>query len=173
MTTAVTGIYSDSRSVESAVGQLVAAGFPRDEISVILRVTPDHERLVHEETEDTPRGVLTGVIGGGVLASLAFGLLALPGIGVLAAGPLLAALTAGGAGAAAGGLLGAMVGHGLSTHQAQEYEVAIQQGEALVAIHTVHSRAREAKEVLERTGAKNISDSVHFAAKHREDEAGG
>ena len=101
MTTAVTGIYSDSRSVESAIGQLVAAGFPRDEISVILRVTPDHERLVHEETEDTPRGVLTGVIGGGVLASLAFGLLALPGIGVLAAGPLLVALTAGGAGAAA------------------------------------------------------------------------
>ncbi|MHC5064729.1 MAG: DUF3341 domain-containing protein [Planctomycetota bacterium] len=170
METSVTGIYSDPKSVEKAVGQLVASGFAREEISVILRATPDHERLVHEETEDTPRGVIAGAISGGVLASLAFGLLALPSMGVFAAGPLLAGLTAGGAGVAAGGLIGGMVGLGTASQQAEEYELAIQQGAALLAVHTVHSRVSEAKEVLERTAAISISDSVHFAGKHGEAE---
>jgi hypothetical protein len=165
MTTVVTGVLSDVEAAEQAVGRLEAGGFARATISVILRSTPEQERLVQEETDDTPRGALAGALFGGAFASLTFGVLALSGVGVLAIGPLLSALAGGGAGAAAGGLLGALTGKGVSTQLAQEYETAIRAGHALVAVHTVHGHARAAHAALVAAGAQNVSENVHFARR--------
>lgn len=162
MTTVVTAIYSDLAAVDAGIARLASEGFPRDAISVLVRNTPDHERLVRAETGDTARGALVGAVGGGVLASLAFAALALPPLGVLAAGPLLAALAGGASGAIAGGVVGVLTGHGISSMSAQEYETAIEQGHAVVAVHTTHDRANRAKRALRETGATKIYDSVHF-----------
>jgi hypothetical protein len=161
MTTAVTGIYPDPAAADIAIARLAEAGFARNQISVILQNTPDHERLVLHETDDMPRGAVVGAVGGGLLATLAFTALTLPGIGILAAGPLVTALTAGTLGTAAGGVLGAMTGHGVSSMAAQEYETEIGRGKVLLAVHTVHGQAKRAKAILSKTGARYVSDSVH------------
>lgn len=163
MTTVITGLFRDAAAADEALAQLVANGVGQHEISVILKSTPHHEQLVLEETNDTPRGVLTGAVGGGVLASLAFAALALPGIGILASGPVIAGLAAGTTGAVAGGIIGAMTGHGVSSMTAQEYETAIRQGRALVAVHTVHAQAKRVKKILASTGATSVYDAVHFS----------
>ena len=163
MTTVVTGLYADAAAADRGVARLVAEAIPSADISVILASTPDHERIVQAETDDTPRGAVTGAVGGGVLASLAFATLALPGVGVLVTGPLFAALAAGSVGALAGGIIGGLTGYGVSTTTAQEYERAIHRGEALVAVHTVHEEAKAVKGTLLATGAKHVSDAVHFA----------
>lgn len=162
MTTVVTAVYPDLAATEAGIARLVAAGFPRDAISVIVRDTPDHQRKLETETGDTARGALVGAVGGGVLASLAFATLALPPIGVLTAGPLLAAVLGGTGGAIAGGVVGVLTGHGISTMSAQEYETAIDNGHAVVAVHTTHDLANRAKRALRETGAGQIYDSVHF-----------
>lgn len=163
MTTVVTGLFADVEAADAGVAQLVAAGIRRQDISVILEHTPHHERLVLTETDDTARGALTGAVSGGTLASLAFFTLALPSIGVLAVGPLAAALVAGTAGAVAGGIVGTLTGHGVSTMTAQQYETALIQGQALVAVHTTHEQGRRIKQLLTGSGATAVYDAVHFA----------
>jgi hypothetical protein len=162
MTTIVTGIYRSSAAADSALKRLTAEGFSRDAISLVLASTPHHEQLVQRETHDIQRGVIAGVVAGGLFASLLVGALSLPGIGFLAVGPLAAALAAGGAGAAAGGALGALVGHDLSVQTAQEYETALQNGGILLVVHTDRAHHRRALDVLGATGADLISESVRL-----------
>lgn len=165
MTTTVIGIYPDAAAARRAVQRLEAEGFPTAGISMVMRQTPHHEELVRHETEDTHRGILAGILAGGAFASLLVGVVSLAGAPLLAAGPLLAALTAGGAGAAAGGLVGALVGHDLSAHTAQEYETEIQNGKVLIAVHTVHAQAGKARKTLAASGATMISDSVRLGTE--------
>ena len=79
-----------------------------------------------------------GAIAGGV-TGLAVGLaaLAIPGIGpILAAGPIVAALTGLVTGAVAGGLLGGLLHAGVPEAQARAYADRIEQGEVLVTVQT-------------------------------------
>jgi len=163
MTTVVTGLFPDIFAADIGVAKLVAAGIRRTDVSVILENTPHHEQIVLAETDDMPRGVVTGAISGGVLASLAFMTLALPGIGVFAVGPIAAALVAGTAGAIGGGIVGVLTGHGVSSMTAQEYETALSNGQALVAVHTTHEHAKRIKALLIANKATSISDAVHRA----------
>jgi hypothetical protein len=173
MTTTITGLYPDKAAADVAVSRLIAAGFASNTISVILSGTPHHEELVRAETEDAPRGMLSGAIAGGAFASILVGALSLPGIGLLAAGPWLGALLAGGAGAAAGGVLGGFVGHGLSLQVAQEYETALTRGGVVLGVHTVYGQAAKVRSILRDTGADHISDSVHFGKPRELTEMGG
>ncbi len=172
MTTTITGVYPDKAAAEAAVNRLVAAGFASNTISVILEDTPHHEQLLRAETEDAPRGALSGAIAGGAFAAILVGALSLPGIGLIAAGPLMGALLAGGAGAAAGGVLGGFVGHGLSLQVVQEYETALAQGHVVLGVHTVHARAAAVRAIMRDTGADHVSDSVHFGHRREAEQSG-
>lgn len=162
MTIIVTGLYRTPAAVDATLRRLLAAGFPRSEISVVVRDTPNRHEIVVHDTEDTQRGLVTGALAGGLFASLLVGALSLPPIGFLAVGPLTAALAAAGAGAASGGALGALVGHDLSAQTAQEYETALQNGGILLAVHTDRAHHRRAHEVLALTGAELLSEVAHF-----------
>ena len=163
----VTGLCADLSAAERVLCRLVEVGFDREAVSVITHHTPEHEKLLVAETDETQRGLLAGALTGGVLASLAFAALTLPGVGVIAAGPMVTALTAGAAGAAAGGLIGALEGHGLSRHVAQQYEEALHQGRVLVAVHCAdRGAAHRAKEVLAAVGADHVSDALQVEHRH-------
>ncbi len=80
-----------------------------------------------------------GALGGGSVGALAGGLiavasLAVPG-GILAAGPLAAALGGGAAGAATGGLVGALVGAGIEEPQAKQYAQEILEDGYVIVVH--------------------------------------
>ena len=98
--------------------------------------------------EDAGKGA---AIGGGVGATLAAiaaigTTLALPGLGLLVAGPIAAALAGGGAGALTGGLIGGLVGYGIPEDRAKEYEKGIREGGILMG---VNPRSDEDAEYLE------------------------
>jgi hypothetical protein len=73
---------------------------------------------------------------GAVLAAIAAvgTSIALPGIGLVIAGPIAAALAGAGAGGAAGGVIGALVGAGIPEHRAKVYDAGLRGGGILIGV---------------------------------------
>lgn len=103
-------------SSENKAGQIVDTlhehGFSTNDISVLLPDKVSTHEFSHEKNTKAPEGALTGVATGGVLGGtlgllIGIGTLAIPGVGpLIAAGPLLAALSGAAAGATLGGIAG-------------------------------------------------------------------
>jgi uncharacterized membrane protein len=91
----------------------------------------------------------------GLLAGI--GVLAIPGIGpLIAAEPVVAALTGVGVGGAVGGAAGALVGLGISEHEAEHYEGRLKKGGILLSVLCDTSEeTKQAKEILDRTSAED------------------
>jgi hypothetical protein len=103
-----------------------------------------------------------GAVLGGALGWLAgIGALAIPGLGpFIAAGPIMAALAGAGVGGAVGGLAGALIGMGIPEYEAKRYEGRVKDGGILLSVHCDDSAwTKKAKEILERTGAEDVSST--------------
>lgn len=142
----VTGIFFDLSKSESAVAALEQRGVPRTAISVLM-TDATRTRHFRDSTADTTSdaekaaegagvgGAVGGVLGATVAAIAAIGTaVAFPGLGLVVAGPLLAALAGGGAGAATGGFMGALLGLGLSEDRAAYYQKGLEEGGVLVGV---------------------------------------
>jgi hypothetical protein len=90
------------------------------------------------------------------------GTLAIPGVGpLLAAGPVMAALSAAAVGGAAGGLIGGLVGLGIPEYEARLYEGKVRAGNILISVHTEDGKQRSrAKDIFEAAGAEDIASSA-------------
>jgi hypothetical protein len=65
-----------------------------------------------------------------------------------------------GVGSALGGFTGALIGLGIPEYEAKRYEGLVKEGAILVSVHTDDSKwTKLAKEILERTGAQDISST--------------
>ena len=96
------------------------------------------------------------------------GALAIPGLGpFIAAGPIMGLLGGMGAGAAVGGIAGALVGMGIPEYEAKRYEGRIKEGGVLLSVHCDNDDwVKRAKEMLERTGAQDISSAGEAKADY-------
>jgi hypothetical protein len=164
--TAVFGIYPSRISVEGAVDALRAAGFRSTDISVLLPQNIGTKDLAHERASKAPEGAAagagSGAVIGGTLGWLAgIGALAIPGIGpFIAAGPIVAALAGIGAGGALGGVAGSLIGLGIPEYEAKRYEGRVRKGGILLSVHADDvSWTQKAKQVLENTGAQDVSST--------------
>lgn len=164
--TAVFGIYRDRFAVETAVDALKEAGFRNTDISVLFPENVGTKDFAHEKNTKAPEGTATGAgtgaVVGGTLGWLAgIGALAIPGVGpLIAAGPIVAALTGVGVGGAIGGITGALVGMGIPEYEAKRYEGRVKEGGILLSVHSDNSDwTKRAKQILERTGADDVSSS--------------
>src|SRR6266853_1252869 len=169
--TAVFGIYSSYGQVESAVDALRAAGFRNTDISVLFPENAGSKDFAHQKGTKAPEGATagagTGAILGGALGWLAgIGALAVPGVGpFIAAGPIMAALAGAGVGGAVGGIAGALIGMGIPEYEAKRYEGRVKNGGILLSVHCDDSNwTKRAKEILERTGAQDVSSSGEAGA---------
>ena len=173
---AVFGIYSTRIAVENATDSLVKAGFPTSDISVLLPESLGGPKEMGTEKatkapEGAAAGVTTGGVIGGTLGLLAgVGLLAIPGLGpFIAAGPIMAALAGAGVGGAVGGLTGALVGMGIPEYEAKRYEGRVKDGGILLSVHSDDSQwTKRAKEILERTGAEDVSSTGEAKGEKRD-----
>jgi hypothetical protein len=164
---AVFGIYSTRSAVENATDALVKAGFPTSDISVLLPESMGGPKDMGTEKttkapEGTAAGVTTGGVIGGTLGVLAgVGLLAIPGLGpFIAAGPIMAGLAGLGVGGAVGGVTGALIGMGIPEFEAKRYEGRLQRGGILLSVHcSTSEEVRRAKEIVERSGAEDVSST--------------
>lgn len=164
--TAVFGIYPTRVSAEGAVDTLKAAGFRNSDISVLFPENTGTKDFAHEKNTKAPEGAATGagtgaLLGGGLGWLVGIGALAIPGLGpFIAAGPIVAALAGAGAGGAIGGLTGALVGMGIPEYEAKRYEGRVKDGGMLLSVHSDDSQwTKKAKEILERTGAEDVSST--------------
>lgn len=165
--TAVFGIYPDYARVEAAVEALQVAQFRNTDISILLPENVGTKDFGHVKGTKASEGASTGggsgmVIGGALGWLVGIGALAIPGLGpFLAAGPIVAALAGAGAGGAVGGLTGALVGVGIPEYEAKRYEGRVKDGGILLSVHADNSEwTAKAKELLERTGAKDVSSTA-------------
>src|SRR3954465_4471619 len=169
--TAVFGIYPTYGAVDGAVESLRASGFRNTDISVLFPENVGTKDFAHEKGTKAPEGAATGgttgAIVGGALGWLAgIGALAIPGLGpFIAAGPIMAALAGAGVGGAVGGITGALIGMGIPEYEAKRYEGRVKKGGILLSVHSDNSDwTRKAKDILERTGAQDVSSAGEASA---------
>jgi hypothetical protein len=162
----VFGIYKGRAQAEIGVAQLIQEGFASADISALLQAGGDTRDFAHEKNTKAPEGTTAGVAAGGAVGGTlgllaGIGAIAIPGIGpFLAAGPIMTTLAGLGAGGAVGGLIGALAGMGIPEYEAKHYEGRIKNGGTLLSVHCDTSdEVKRAKEVLEQTGADDISSS--------------
>ena len=152
----ITGVFNSRSAAELAVEDLVHAGFSHNDISVLMSDSTQGREFAVKTGTKAPEGAATGAAIGGTLGAVAAGLaavasLTVPGLSLVAAGPLVAAMTGLGAGAAAGGLTGALVGLGIPEHEAKFYHDEIKRGGILVGVYAHGDRKHQAKAVLRLT----------------------
>jgi len=162
-------VFCIAKSEEQAtriVNELKEAGFSNNDVSVLLPDRAGSRDFAHEHHTKAPEGAATGAIAGGVMAGVlgwlvGIGSLAIPGVGpLIAAGPILAALSGAAAGGAVGGLAGGLVGLGIPEYEAKQYEGKVKNGNILISVHTEDSKERSiAKKVFDRAHADDISYS--------------
>jgi hypothetical protein len=167
----VFGIYSSRSGVENAVTALRDVGFQQADVSVLLPENLGNREIATQKNTKAPEGATTGagsgaVIGGTLGWLVGIGALAIPGLGpFIAAGPIMAALAGAGVGGAVGGVTGALVGMGIPEFEAKRYEGRLQKGGILISVHCDNSEeVKRAKDILQRTGAEDISTAGEASA---------
>jgi hypothetical protein len=175
--TAAFGIYQNRQDAEEGVEALIQSGFRNEDISALLPENVGTKDFAHEKNTKLPEGAATGAgtgaaIGGtlGLLAGI--GALAIPGLGpFIAAGPIMGALAGLGTGGVVGGLVGALVGMGIPEYEAKRYEGIVKNGGILVSVHCDNSDwVKRAKDILEDTGARDISSTGESGADYAESD---
>ena len=165
----LTGMFRDRESAERAYGSLSSRGYSQDDVNVIMS---DDTRKKHFENsdEDTELGnkALEGAgtgsaIGGtagaiiGALAAIGTAV-AIPGLGLVIAGPIAAGLAGAGAGGLTGGIVGALIGSGIPEDRAKQYESGINEGGIVMG---VKPRNVEDAEYFETEWKNNSGENIY------------
>lgn len=160
----VTGLFPDRESAEAAYQAAHARGYTKDDVNLVMsdetreRHFPGETAGIETELGNKAAegagigGAIGGTIGAIVAGVAAVGTsLALPGLGLVIAGPLAAAAAGLGAGAASGGLIGALIGWNIPEEHVKHYEEGIKKGGILMGLRT-----------------KSDEDAKHFEDKWKE-----
>jgi hypothetical protein len=164
MAKAVFCIAKNEEQAVRIVDQLKEAGFSSDDVSVLFPDRAGSRDFAHEQHTKAPEGVAAGAIAGGLTVGVVgwlvgIGSLAIPGVGpLIAAGPIMAALSGIAAGGTVGGLAGGLIGLGIPEYEAKQYEGKVKGGNILISVHTEDSKERNAaKDIFEHCHATDIS----------------
>jgi hypothetical protein len=175
-------VYCTTRTLDQAeniVSELKTVGFSNNDISALLPDKRGSKDFAHEHNTKAPEGATAGGVAGlGVGAAVGWlagiGTLAIPGLGALiAAGPIMAALSGAAVGTAAGGIIGALVGMGIPEFEAKRYDAKIREGNILISVHTEDHEQRDiAKEIFKRWDADDISTASEAHTRGAEHRSG-
>jgi hypothetical protein len=159
----VTGLFKTRVAAEAAVDAIIKRGYTRDEISVLMSdSTKNKEFAVETGTHAADGAGIGGALGGAVGATLAAiaavgTSIMLPGLGLVIAGPIVAALAGAGAGGATGGLIGALIGAGIPEHRAKVYDAGLRGGGILLGVEAKSDEdISKLEQLLEDIGAEHV-----------------
>ncbi|MDB5884750.1 MAG: hypothetical protein JWR74_921 [Polaromonas sp.] len=156
----VTALFPDRASAEAAYNSAHSRGYSKDDVNLVMsddtrkRHFSDDSTMGGKETElgnKAAEGAGIGGAIGGTIGAILAGIaavgtsIALPGLGLVIAGPLAAAAAGAGAGAAGGGLLGALIGWNIPEERVKDYEEGVKNGGILMGVKT-----------------RNNEDAMHF-----------
>jgi len=161
----VTGLFNDRESAERAYQSVTNRGYDTNDVNLLMS---DETRKKHFSSRDTELGnkalegagagsAIGGTVGAIIAVVAAAATLAIPGLNIVAAGPIVAALTGAGAGGLAGGLIGALVGWGIPEDRAKAYESGLKKGGIVMG---VNPRTDEDAEYFEREWKNNRGEQI-------------
>jgi len=140
----VTGLFTDRDRAEEGYQALTARGYEAKDINLVMSddtrkkyfATGEHTELGTKAAKGAGvGGAIGGTVGAIAAAIAAVGTsLAIPGLGLVIAGPVAAALAGAGAGGATGGLVGALIGAGIPEERVEHYEQGIKSGGILMGV---------------------------------------
>lgn len=140
----VTVLFADRDSAEQGYEALAGRGYEAKDINLVM--SDDTRRKYFASGAQTELGTkaakgagVGGAIGGtiGAIAAAIAAVgssIAIPGLGLVVAGPLAAGLAGAGAGGATGGLVGALIGAGIPEERVKHYEKGIKSGGILMGV---------------------------------------
>lgn len=142
----VTGLFKDRDSAERAYSAVTNRGYDKGDVSLMMSDETRKKHFSQVDGKQTELGNMAGKgagIGGaigGTLGAIAAAVaavgttLAIPGLGLVIAGPIAAALAGAGAGGLTGGLVGGLVGWGIPEERVKHYETGIKEGGILMGV---------------------------------------
>jgi len=141
----MTGLFPDRASAELGYNSLYERGYTKDDVNLVMSedTKKSHFSTAGSETELGSKaaqgagvgGAIGGTVGAIAAAFVAVGTaIAIPGLGLVIAGPLAAAIAGAGAGAATGGLVGALVGWNMPEERVKQYDEGIRNGGILMGV---------------------------------------
>jgi len=141
----ITGLFKDGESAELGYRAVSRRGYDPKDINVVMSDDTRKRYFSGDRQIDTDmgsKGAEGGELGGPVGGTIgtiipiivAAGLLAIPGLGWVAAGPVAVALAGAGAAGAAFGLVAALSDWGIPEERAHEYEAGIRDGGILIGV---------------------------------------
>ncbi|HEY9774811.1 MAG TPA: hypothetical protein V6C81_13700 [Planktothrix sp.] len=173
MKQSVVGIVHTIVEADNLVTALKSAGFVDADLSVLFPDKEGFKDFAHKNTTKAPEGAVTGATTGGVVGGAlgllaGIGALAIPGVGpLIAAGPIMAALSGAAVGATVAGVGGALVGLGIPEYEAKMYEGKIRDGNILLAVHAEDKdQLKRAEELFKANNATDIHRVGESAVKH-------
>ena len=132
----MTAMFKDHDDAERAYQELLKHGYDRDEINVLMTEDSRKRYSGTDVTEGSKavQGLGTGAAIGGAVGAIVSAIvavgtsIAIPGLGLVIAGPIAAALAGAGAGGLTGGVIGALVGAGIPEATIKNYETGLREG---------------------------------------------
>lgn len=148
-----TELFANRDAAERAYQTALKDGYTDDDINVIMSEDSKNKYYsspladkaeANESLEGAGVGGAVGAAVGGTLAAVAAvgTSLAIPGLGLIVAGPIAAGLAGAGAGGVTGGLVGALVGWGIPEDKAKSYEKGIKDGGIVLAVEDKKTNSR-------------------------------
>lgn len=142
----LTGMFSEYEEAERAYHTLLEHGYHKDEINLMMSqethkkyfVNEDADTEIHDKTlQGAEVGAAIGATGGAIAGvAIALGIsVAIPGLGFVLAGAILAGISGAAAGMITGGLAGALSGVGIPEEKALLYEEGIREGKIVMGVH--------------------------------------
>jgi uncharacterized protein (TIGR02271 family) len=174
MSRTVIGLFDEFSQAEAATRDLENAGIPHSNISIVASNANNEYTNWRDNygtdygTPPAGQGANIGATAGGIGGVLlGLGLLAIPGLGPLAAaGPLVAGLTGAGVGAATGavtgGLIGALTDQGVPEEHAGYFSEGIRRGGTLVSVSSADNLVDQVIAILNRRGAVDINQRADY-----------
>ena len=164
----LTGLFRDRESAESAYNSAKSRGYTDDDVNLMM--TDKTRDSWFDGNADTAlgskalEGAGAGSAIGGTLGAVIGGIAAigtnvlLPGLGLIVAGPIVAALAGAGAGGLTGGLVGALIGSGIPEDRAKLYEEGVKNGGVVMG---VNPRTTEDAEYFENEWKNNRGEHIY------------
>ena len=147
----VIGVFEDDTQAQRALQALKAEGLADGDVS-----------LAHDDESSgmtsSDSSIGTGVLAGGAIGGIggfliSAGMLALPGIGLLAAStPVMGAI----GGALAGGVAGGLIDWGISPSDSEQYENHVTEGRPLIFVSTQADKVQRITDLLSEHGARDV-----------------
>lgn len=142
ISTIVTGIFPDRASADRAWDAAIARGYKSTDLSVAVS-DEFHKKHFIVQRQPSENKALEGAAIGGAIGTTAGALavvlavgasILLPGLGIVIAGPIVAAFAAAGAGGAVGGLIGGLAGLEIPEKHVKLIEDHVKNGNVILTL---------------------------------------